>query len=167
MTASNRIRWSRWIALVGATGGTIVLAAAGALRSGAHADAPAGRYVVSAETILDTQTQLVWQRTPPASPATRIWASALAYCATGSGLPGAGWRLPTIKELQTLVDERATMPPLIDPAFAGAVAAQYWSSTPHVVYNDDAWLVDFTTGAAEFQNTQQAGFAYRCVRTGP
>ena len=65
-------------------------------------------------------------------------------------MPPAGtWRLPTIKELQTIVDDSAMTMPFIDPvAFpmtnVDAQPSVYWSSTPGLdPLWDDAWVVDF------------------------
>ena len=70
--------------------------------SPAHAAAPAGHYVVSgAGTVLDTKSKLTWQQAGSLG----TFAEAKAYCAQlGSTLGGAGWRLPTFKELLTLLD---------------------------------------------------------------
>ena len=66
-------------------------------------DATAGeRYTVADGTVFDTRTQLTWQRTFPSERYT--WDDATSYCAS-LALPGAGWRLPSINELLTLVDD--------------------------------------------------------------
>jgi hypothetical protein len=98
-----------------------------------RANAPACRYTYpAAGTVLDTSTKLTWQRTAPATPMAAT--DALAYCST-LRLAGTGWRLPTVKELLTLVDyEDATAPltgAMIDRvAFPGTPASFFWSSTP-------------------------------------
>jgi hypothetical protein len=59
----------------------------------------------------------------------------------GTTLGGTGWRLPTIKELQTIVDESR---PSIDPtAFPGAPLGNYWSSSPVAGRPSDAWDINF------------------------
>jgi hypothetical protein len=81
----------------------------------AHADAPVGRYIVANGTVTDMKTHLVWQQRDDGM--TRTWDSAGTYCA-GLSLDGEGWRLPTIKELQTIVDYSKTNPS-IDSRFTG------------------------------------------------
>jgi len=75
---------------------------------------------------------------------TYTWNEAIEYC---KNLRLAGyddWRLPTVKELLTLVDyDRFN--PAINPMFGG-VASYYWSSTTYVNYTGDAWHVSFFTG---------------------
>jgi hypothetical protein len=66
---------------------------------------PTGHYVVAAGsgTVYDTKSNLTWQQTVSSTAYT--WADAKAYCAgVGTSLEGTGWRLPTIRELQSIVD---------------------------------------------------------------
>jgi hypothetical protein len=85
-----------------------------ALPTSADASAPAGRYVVTNGgtgngTVYDTKTKLTWQQT--VSSTTYTWADAKTYCAgVGTSLGGTGWRLPTLKELQTIVDYSQSNP---------------------------------------------------------
>jgi hypothetical protein len=81
-------------------------------------------------TVTDTAMRLMWQQQDDGQP--RDWSQALAYC---EGLVLAGhkdWRLPNIKELQTLVDYRYSRP-AIDPNFFKQQdkAGWFWSSTTH------------------------------------
>lgn len=60
-------------------------------------------------TVTDSSTGLVWQQ---AEPGTMSWDSALAYC-EGLSLTGANdWRLPNIKELESLTDDTRISPAL-------------------------------------------------------
>lgn len=72
-------------------------------------DAPAGRWVVTASTALDAVTHLEWILHPPNM--TYLWSDASSYCA---GLPAnlssasaKAWRLPHVKELFALWNEKA------------------------------------------------------------
>jgi hypothetical protein len=130
----------------------------------AAANAPPGRYLIPGDgTVYDTKTKLTWQQSigPNATPT-----DAMAYCAANTaGLPGGPWRLPNIKELQTLVDENQPYPAVfIDPvAFPGLSLAadnvQYISST---LVNSPiiAWALSFT-GADTWHSTEDR---VRCVR---
>jgi hypothetical protein len=84
------------------------------LAMSANANAPFGHYVVGASgTVYDTGTKLTWQQAVPSTELS--WANASAYCAgLGSSLGGKGWRLPTIKELVTIVDFSQPTAPFID-----------------------------------------------------
>jgi hypothetical protein len=58
------------------------------------------------------------------------------------------WRLPNVKELQSIVDYSVPLPgPTIASSFPGSTAAAvYWSSTPNVGNSSLAWDVDFFDG---------------------
>lgn len=94
-----------------------------------YAKAPAGRYVISDQTVYDTKTKLNWQRIVPADSFTQ--ADAKAYCrALSATIPDLPWRLPTLREMLTIIDYSATTAPLVDTdAFPGTPSAAFWSST--------------------------------------
>jgi Protein of unknown function (DUF1566) len=128
-----------------------------------RANAPAGRYTANGGTVYDVKTKLTWQQ--PAPTATYSWANAKTYCASAavsSALGGSGWRLPTIKELQTLVDYSQTTPPAIDQSyFSGTQTTDYWSSSSLAGGpSSSVWVVSFYDGST---NSGSGGFV-RCVR---
>jgi Protein of unknown function (DUF1566)/Bacterial Ig-like domain (group 2) len=59
------------------------------------------------------------------------------------------WRLPTAKELQTIVDYGVASPgPTIDSTwFPNTVGSAYWTSSPYVGYSSYAWSVIFLDGS--------------------
>ena len=112
-------------------------------------------------TVMDNATGLMWQDN--ASP-TGDWATAGTYC-DGLSLDGHDdWRLPTIKELRTLVD-KSRVNPSIDPTFQSVTLYGYWSSTTYAGDSSGAWLVVFSNG---FDNVLHKSNSYyvRCVRGG-
>jgi hypothetical protein len=127
------------------------------------AAAPSGRYTVASGTVHDGKTGLTWQQTVPSG--TYTWGSAGTsgtaqnYCATLS-LNGGGWRLPTMKELTTIVDYTVASPgPTIDASyFPNTPATFFWSSTPLVGSSGTAWLVHFS-----FSFTDTSGVSYACA----
>jgi uncharacterized protein DUF1566 len=127
----------------------------------ARAAAPAGRYMVSAGTVYDTKTKLTWQQT--VSPATYQWNAADNYCyGLGSALPGTGWRVPTIKELQTIVDFTVKMGPYVDQgAFPASSYGSLWSATPTSTTSGNAWLLH-DDGTTSNDNVAQS-YNVRCV----
>ena len=127
------------------------------------ATAPAGRYTYPATgTVYDTKTKLTWQQKAPS--ATYAWAGAKTYCAgVGATLGGTGWRLPTMKELQTIVDESRSKPSIDPTAFPGAPTAYFWSSSPVAGSPSDAWLVYFYSGYTGYYEMSDS-YAVRCVR---
>jgi hypothetical protein len=128
------------------------------------AGAPPGRYTVSTDTVLDTVTTLTWQRNAPAT--TYSWANAGAYCAS-LNLSGTGWRLPTVKELQSLVDISAYGPAIDTVAFPSTFSSTpstyCWSSSPSAYSSWDAWVVYVSSGATDFSSMTNTGHV-RCVR---
>jgi hypothetical protein len=127
----------------------------------ASANAPSGRYTVSNGTVTDTRTKLTWQQAT--APGTYTWANAKTYC-SGLALNGSGWRLPTIKELMTLVDSSQTTAPFIDTsAFPSTQSNYYWTLTVFTPSNDMAWQVEFLDGSMS-QSSQTSAAYVRCVR---
>ena len=109
----------------------------------AHANAPAGRYTMTGGTVFDTKTKLTWQQTVPATK--YAWAAAKTYCQTLS-LAGTGWRLPTRKELQTIVDYSQKSPSIDATAFPATPAEAFWSSSPVAGSTTVAWSIYFIIG---------------------
>ena len=135
----------------------------------ADAGAPAGRYVVASgetgnRTVYDTKTKLTWQQTVAST--TYTWANAKTYCgsaAVSTSLGGTGWRLPTLKELQTIVDYSQSNPSIDSTAFPSTPAAWFWSSSPLAGSSSFAWLVYFGNGSAYYDGVS-ATDSVRCVR---
>jgi hypothetical protein len=121
--------------------------------------AAGARYLAGADTVVDQRTGLTWQRTIDGR--LRTWADAGAYCAS-PGLPGAGWRLPTMKELQSIVDE-ARANPAIDPLFGDTPLEPFWTATPVVAAPGSAWRVSFPHGYT-YDATATHEYYARCVR---
>ena len=136
------------------------------LRAGVRAAAPAGHYTVNGATVTDNKTKLVWQQTP--APTVMTWADAKSYCAgaaVSAALGGTGWRLPTVKELQSLVDYSvASGGPTIDSTyFPNTPATYYWSTS--LINTSDVACVDFTDAKTYGYSSGGGNTAeVRCVR---
>jgi hypothetical protein len=130
-----------------------------------HAGCPSeGRFVVHGDgTVTDNCTGLEWQKAT--APNHYDWWQAIEYC-EGLDLGGhTDWRLPNVRELQSIVDY-GRLDPAIDPVF-GASSAWYWSSTS-VAYNPDyAWGVGFGDGFVGSGLDEVGGGCVRAVRSGP
>lgn len=114
------------------------------VRCVASACPPAGgdHYTVANGTVTDNWTHLTWEQATP--PGTFTVAQAASHCAALS-LAGATWRLPTVKELLTLVDVTQDAP-MIDPtAFPGTPPVAFWTGTIPLG-RTDGWLVSFQYG---------------------
>jgi hypothetical protein len=142
--------------------GAAVIALSLAIVVVVRASAPGGRYTVTNGTVYDTKTKLTWQQGAPLSPYTE--AGAASYCST-LGLNGATWRLPTMKELVSIVDfSGAPLGSSIDAtAFPGTrTDVPYWCSTPYVGSAGNAWYVDFSSAEVSFDAVGSMYYA-RCV----
>lgn len=130
--------------------------------------APKSRYSIVGqapdELVTDHATELVWQRRPSSS--TYSFDDAQAYC-VGLALDGGGFRVPSMKELQTVLDEQA--PNLIDsaifPDFPEGPNVTFWTSTRSARLTSHAWFVRgaYTLDTAEDADLD-ARFSVRCVR---
>ncbi len=78
-------------------------------------------------TIKDNYTGLVWQKIQ--SPNTMTWEQALAYSNTFSLAGKTDWRLPNIKELQSLNDVTKSNPSFDNTFFTNTLSGDYWSAT--------------------------------------
>jgi hypothetical protein len=136
---------------------------AGVLTASAEASAPAGRYLTSGGTVTDTKTKLIWQQIVSSS--TYTWANAPAYCQTvGATLGGTGWRLPTIKELQTIVDYSRSGASIDPIAFPATPQAPFWSSSVMAGSPSNVWTVSFIYGNPSLFGAVGYGLNVRCVR---
>ena len=144
--------------------GSIAVIGFAALAVDAHASAPAGRYTVNGGTVLDKQTKLTWQRTP--STTKYSWADAKTACAAaGATLGGSGWRVPTIKELHTLIDysQPATAAAIDPAAFPETPMDNFWSSTPLSGSTSMAWNLSFVLGNPSSASITSTLYV-RCIR---
>jgi hypothetical protein len=127
------------------------------------------------ETVTDTCTGLIWQKdtadvngdgqVPDNGSDTLTWCNALAYCENLSFARHDDWRLPNVRELQSIVDY-GRVGPAIDPVF-GALSSGYWSSTSVPGNPDFAWFAGFFFGFVD-NVVGEAGRNYvRAVRTAP
>jgi hypothetical protein len=129
-----------------------------------RASAPAGRFTASGGVVHDNVTGLNWQQ---AVASTYTWDQALTYCSNNTpGLPGTGWRLPAVKELETIVDDSVPSPgPTIDASvFPSTPPSSFWVSTPYAPSpGTQAWSVGFNFGST-FHFALASLFSARCVR---
>jgi hypothetical protein len=97
------------------------------------------------DTATDTGTGLTWQRT--SSSDTYTFDQARAYCASLT-LQGAGWRVPSLNELQTLVLETRTGPAIDGEVFLGVPPGDtFWTSSMSAGTRPNiAWFISFAAG---------------------
>ena len=113
------------------------------------------------DTVTDARTGLRWQRTPPATLYPKA-EGAVAYCQALQLGGTTGFRLPTVKELNTLIDETSVGPAIDKVNFPGTQSEWYWTATPYVALTGYSWAVNFGDGAS-YINVSAKGIA-RCVK---
>lgn len=122
--------------------------------------APDPRFTYDASTVSDQGTGLQWQRDHfPA----RDWLAALDTCESLDLAGHTDWRLPTLKELQTLVDDRRLQPSIDVVAFPDTPSEWFWSSTPIQYPPNEAWATSYTDGYASIHAFTELQLV-RCVR---
>lgn len=140
-----------------------------------------GRFFDLGPVVLDTQTNLMWEKKTTTVGSGHNFADLHDvdnrydwFIATGGWIAGvnaevfagfSNWRVPTRDELLTIVDMNMG-PPRIDPIFGPTEASYYWSSNE--VGSSNAWFVTFFTGFANFDlGFKLFDFRARAVRAGP
>jgi len=93
------------------------------------------------------------------------WTSAIQYAESLSLGGYTDWRLPNIKELQSINDETLTAPSVDTTYFTGATASRYWSSTTMHNSTNEAWYLDCQFGITTYTN-KAGNLSVRCVRGG-
>lgn len=137
---------------------------------GALAVPPPNQYsVIASGEVQDHYTGLIWQR--GYSGATMASVDATNYCAM-LGLNGHTWRVPSIRELSTLVDESQVAPAIQRTTFPGTKWGAnnwYWASD-RVVGSTAAWALNYDDGFTAFSpgavgpTNQFTTASTRCVR---
>jgi Protein of unknown function (DUF1566) len=75
------------------------------------------------------------------------------------------WRMPTLRELRTLVHFGAASPAIDTTYFPNTVAATFWSGSSYVPFPNFAWYVNYNVGIAD-SNLKANSSNVRLVRGG-
>lgn len=120
------------------------------------------RFEVGTHTVRDRSTGLEWSRENVPG-GTMKWAAAKEACKALKLGGHDDWRLPTIRELLTLVDYERHDPAIDTEAFK-CESATYWTSTPAASSPGVcAWVVYFHCGSADWGG-QGSSYRVRAVR---
>ncbi len=125
-------------------------------------------YTRGAGIVTDHVTGLQWQDDYSDTSgiiADRTWKNAKTYCANLSLGGYSDWRLPSVDELLSIVDN-SKYDPAISNVFEKSTSYGYWSSTLYAYDDSYAWCVHFHGGDTyrDYNNVDR-NFT-RCVRAG-
>ncbi|CAK0781689.1 hypothetical protein CCP3SC15_950011 [Gammaproteobacteria bacterium] len=137
------------------------------------------RYIYDGGTVTDTTTWLTWRRcavgqiwdgntsTCSGIASSHTWAQARLLTDTFAG--HNDWRLPNIRELQTIVD-RTHSPLAIDSTVFPNTTSKFWSASANTGNSSYAWFIDFCGGGycsggySSHYGDKNASFQTRLVR---
>ena len=122
---------------------------------------PKPRFAVKQTAVLDKLTGLYWLHNADISSGAMPWDEALRYVHTLAlpvPEPSMHWRLPTINELESLVDCSRHTPALEKGHPFENVRDVYWSSTTSFFEPDWAWALYLNKGATGVGFKKDRGF---------
>ena len=120
-------------------------------------------YTRSNNTVKDNLTGLMWQDDSAVTNYTRNWQSAKNYCSNLNLAGQTDWRLPNIRELESITDHSRYNPSL-HTAFQNVSSNWYWSSITYANNSSRAWIVDFYYGYSG-NSVKNGSPRVRCVRS--
>lgn len=129
---------------------------------------PAPRFMPHADGVIDQLTGLLWQTQANLGGQALVWKEALATVAALNRAQTAHhWRLPTINELESLVDCARHSPALPNAHSFIDLQSVYWSSTTSLFEPDWAWALYLDKGATGVGQKRFAQFSVWAVTTAP
>jgi len=118
---------------------------------------------LASDVLNDSKTGLIWQDNSAVKNTKMNWTEAISYCSDLSLARHSDWRLPSIKDLQSIVDI-SQYNPAIKKGFKNVNTSDaYWSSSVYVSNTKNAWIVFFRNGYTN-GNFKTDGNYVRCVR---
>jgi hypothetical protein len=145
---------------------------------GVRASNPSSTYEIDVPngTVTDVRTGLMWDRCPrgqsgvacAGAATTFTWGNALFDAANANVANYKGyndWRLPNVKELESLVETCRVTPSINESAFPATPSSGFWSGSPGASDTANAWYVGFFSGSALIVNRSFA-YGVRLVRAG-
>jgi len=126
-------------------------------------------------SVTDPTTALTWMRcsmgqtwngsTCTGAASAYTWSQAVAMTGTVSFAGNGYWRLPDIRELQTIVDWSRSEPPIDPTAFPNTPVSSFWSASAYAGDSGSAWVDGFDVGYATGVSKSSA-YPVRLVRAG-
>ncbi|MDO9514286.1 MAG: DUF1566 domain-containing protein, partial [Elusimicrobiota bacterium] len=119
-------------------------------------------------TITDNRTGLMWLKDANNynGGGAQTWEDALRVCEDFSYADYSDWRLPNVRELDSIIDCGASSPAINTTYFLNTQSDCYWTSTTYVPGTTDAMVVHFVSGNVSHLLKTDAYYV-RPVRGGP
>jgi hypothetical protein len=123
-------------------------------------------------TITDNYTKLMWAKCTQGNtgkdcksgtPIKKEWSKARDECLSSKLAGKTGWRLPTLKELEFIVDSGSFSPSINKTFFPNTSSEQYWTATAPGQYFSSKFTVLFSDGSVSFKGEGNLSMI-RCVR---
>jgi Protein of unknown function (DUF1566) len=76
------------------------------------------------------------------------------------------WRMPTVKELESILHRGRTNPAIEPTYFPNTPSWHFWSGSPVADWNGNAWFVHFVNGYTDASLFRSNGLHVRLVRSG-
>jgi len=115
----------------------------------------------AADIYKDTSTSLIWQDNSDTMTKKVNWKEAKEYCKRLSLAGYDNWRLPYIKELQSIIDKKNN--PAIKKEFKNVAEGYYWSNSVNGSGKNSAWGIYFKNGTGSNNEIHYKDYV-RCVR---
>jgi hypothetical protein len=128
-----------------------------------------GRYVIDKRLVYDRRTGLEWASKAAQTSEPLSWTDALLLVESMNARAANGcrdWRLPNIRELESLIDVRRHTPALSGSHLFSKVPEGCWSSTTSVYEPRYAWVLYMRDGAVGVGYKRRAEFHVWTVRGG-
>ena len=116
-----------------------------------------GRFIDCGDgTIKDTKLRLMWQK--DGSQNTMNFSDAEKHCKESRVGGFSDWRLPSIDELESLVDRTKYKPAIISTLFNVKTDDWYWTGTQFAGDSGDAWIVNFYYGHVYWSDKDSSNY---------
>lgn len=158
----------RALRMISVFGTVVLLASAGTARGECVPSDGTGsanaRFALQGDTVYDSETNLTWKRCSEG----QRWDDAggcvgeakLQIVAFDRKDPPLSWRLPSLRELRSILAENCQNPAIDQTVFPNTVSGWYWTSTPPA---SRRWLLKFADGDVSYGSLRAA---VRLVRSG-
>jgi hypothetical protein len=116
----------------------------------------------SVKSVIDKSTNIMWQDDIEATQYLEDIEFAKLYCEELILNGYTDWKMPNIKQLQSIVDVNKKSP-TVTKEFQYTSKNKYWSNTQFFMDESNYWYVDFQTGITS-NDKESNTYNVRCIR---